>query len=256
MAGSEVQRRHPWPSAQPAWQDPPWRLTGRVLTAWFEVPFAVLEGAMSPDLLPQRTPTARIRLRFYDLAFEALGANDGQRLAPREGRFREAVIGFPARFGGLAGESSLFMWTDSDTYLMWAREGFGWPALRGEIELEGGFWSAAELEGSTATARLREPWGAASLLDVEVGARAEVGTPSGVWLTPRRTLRHDGSGDDRQLLAVRPVVREAGTRYTATGRVDFDFREPHPLAALRAAEAEVEAADGFELLVGADVEVL
>jgi hypothetical protein len=258
MAASElVQRRDPWPSVQPAWYDPPWALRGRAATAWFDAPWAVVELAMSPDLLPGPAPSVRTRLRFYDLAFEALGPARGQPLAPREGRFLEGAVGFPARGGGAEGESSLFLWTESDTYLMWAREAFGWPVGLAEIALGGSLWTGAALEGASGNAHLRDRWGSAALLDVRVTARAQEGTPSGSWLTPRRVLHRAGlDGETRELLVVRPVVREPGERYTATGRVRFDFREPHPLHLLGELEAQVEVADGFEIVVGADVEVL
>jgi hypothetical protein len=250
------ERRHPWPSPHPAWQDPPWLLAGRVVTAWFMVPWHVAEGAMSPDLLPERTDEVRIRLRFYELTFEALGENPGQSLAPTEGNFREAVVGFPARFGELVGEVSLFMWTDSDTYLMWAREAFGWPLLRGDITLEGGMWSRDDLQGASGRAVVDTDWGSAELLEATVSDPTGSGSPAAWWLTPRRLVQRGGlDGERRELLAVRPGVRKAGERYSGSGRVAFDFREPHPLAALGGASAELELADGFELLVAETVEV-
>jgi len=258
MAPSELgERRDPWPSPQPAWRDPPWRLSGRAVTAWFDAPWAVVERAMSPDLLPAPASSVRTRLRFYDLGFEALGPARGQPLAPSEGRFLEGAVGFPARGGGTEGESSLFLWTDSETYLMWAREAFGWPVALATIELTGDLWSDGELAGATGGGFLRDGWGTAEVGDVRVTAPAATGTPSGSWLTPRRVLHRAGmDGDTRELLVVRPVVRDAGRRWSATGRVSFDFREPHPLHLLRELDAQVEVADGFELVVGEDVELL
>ena len=154
-------RRHPWPSPHPAWQDPPWLLAGRVVTAWFLAPWGVAEAVMSPDLLPERAEQIRVRLRFYELTFIALGNNPGQSLAPKEGRFREAVVGFPARFKERNGELSLFMWTDSDTYLMWAREAFGWPLLKGAIALTGDIWTSENLEGATGGGVVAHPTPAA-----------------------------------------------------------------------------------------------
>jgi len=226
------------------------------VTAWFEAPWAVIERAMSPDLLPEATPFVRTRLRFYDLAFEALGEAH-QPLAPPEGRFREGAVGFPARWGSVDGESSLFLWTDSETYLMWAREGFGWPVLLAEVELEGELWGGVISEGASGEARLRDDWGSAALVDVRVLGRAPSGAPGGAWLTPRRVLHRGGlDGETREVLVVRPVVRAAGERHLARGRVRFDFPEPHPLGLLGELEAEVEVADGFALVVGADVEVV
>jgi hypothetical protein len=219
------------------------------------VPWAVAEGVMSPDLLPEPAERLRTRLRFYELTFEALGNNSGQWLAPRNGQFREAVVGFPARFKERSGEVSLFMWTDSDTYLMWAREAFGWPLLRGEITLDGDLWTSRELEGTRGRARLDTGWGSAELFDAQVGERNDTGLTAAWWLTPRRLLRRGGlDGEARELLAVRPTVRDPGVRYSGTGRIALDFAEPHPLAPLADADAELDVVDGFELVVGETVE--
>src|SRR5438445_7738773 len=82
--------RNPWPSAQTPYCDPPWLMRGRSATAWFEAPWDVAASSMSPDLLPNRAPSVRARLRFYDLEFEAASAQTPL-LAVRQGRFREGV---------------------------------------------------------------------------------------------------------------------------------------------------------------------
>src|SRR6266508_1124642 len=171
MAASEDApgvRGDPWPSPQPSWQDPPWLMTGRVLTAWFEAPWAVLAASMSPELRPEQAAQVRIRLRFYELRFEALGRNEGQPLSPAEGRFREGAIGFPARARDVDGEASLYLWTDSDTYLMWSREAFGWPVARGEIELSGSIWTSSDLVGASGGGRLEDAWGTAAIVGATV----------------------------------------------------------------------------------------
>jgi len=259
MAGSEgrpTARRDPWPSPQPSWQDPPWMMTGRVLTAWFDAPWEVLDASMSPDLWPKQAPSVRIRLRFYELRFRALARNEGQPLAPVDGRFRECAVGFPARFLDMDGEASLFLWTDSDTYLMWAREAFGWPVARGGIELSGSIWTSPELAGTSGGGKLEDAWGSAEIAGAAVRERAGQGSPSALWFTPRRVLRRAGLDDDvRELLVVRPTVRAVGARYVGVASVIFDFDESHPLGGLGEAEAEIELVDGFELVVGDDVEV-
>jgi Acetoacetate decarboxylase (ADC) len=259
MAGSEdlpAIRRDPWPSPQPSWQDPPWVMTGRVLTTWFEAPWAVLAASMSPELWPKHTPRIRIRLRFYELRFRTLGRNEGQALAPAEGPFRECAVGFPARARGMDGEASLFLWTESDTYLMWAREAFGWPVARGRIELSGSIWTSSALAGTSGVARLEDAWGSAAIARAEVQERAGQGSPAALWFTPRRVLRRAGlDGDLRELLVVRPTVRAAGARYVGAASVVFDFDASHPLGGLGEAEAELELVDGFELVVGDNVEI-
>jgi hypothetical protein len=111
--------------------------------------------------------------------------------------------------------------------------------------------------GSTGSARLDDHWGRIALREVEVTDAADAGTPRGCWITPRRLLHHDGGvHEKRELLAVRPVVRRAGDTFGARGRLSFTFRAPHPLSALGDVDVDVEVADGFELLVGAETSVV
>ena len=247
--------RDPWPSPQPDWHDPPWRMRGRAVTAWFELPWDVAKVVLSPDVLPAPVPSLRSRLRFYRMEFQPLRPRPGRYLELREGEFREGVIGIPARGPGVEGEISAFLWTDSEDYLIWGREAFGWPVRLAEIGLDGDLWSAAPGIGRTGSARVTDRWGTAALVGVELTDPASSGTPGGVWLTPRRLLLHgqDGPRDERQLLAVRPEVRKPGSAYAARGRVTFDFSQPHPLAGLGAHEAQVEFVDDFELVVGRNV---
>ena len=246
--------RDPWPSPQVAWADPPWHLGGRVVTAWFEAPRAFVEGIMSPDLWPGHTPTVRARLRFYDIAFKAPAGSAG---SPVEGRFREAVVAFRARAGGLEGEVSLFMWTDSDAYMLWGREVFGWPLIRGRIDLGGSLWdSRTPASGAAGTAMLSAPGGQATLVVDELGHGQASAPGPACWITPRRVLHRAGlDAETREVLLVRPVVREAGVRYAATGRASLDFDRSHPLHGLRIDAATYEVVDGFHLVVGADVDL-
>ncbi len=251
------QWRDPWPSPEAAWLDPPWLMSGRAVTAWFPAPWDVVEKALSPDLLPEPAPFLRSRLRFYDLRFQARGSAPVHAPPPRDGRFREAVVAFPARFDELDGEVSVFLWTDSDAYMTWGREAFGWPVTLAQVALSGPLWSSVELLGLSGECRVEPGSGVAAVTEISVTGVSSSSPPSGHWLTPRRLLHAAGNeGETRELLVVRPAVKAPGKRYSATGRVRFDFPSPHLLHALAAADAEVEVADGFELLVGADVEVL
>ena len=44
--------------------------------------------------------------------------------------------------------------------------------------------------------------------------------------------------------------------YTATGRALFNFRSPHPLNGLNEVAADIQVADGFDLLVGSDTTIV
>ena len=95
----------PWPTMQLAWRDPPWRLSGRVLTAWFDAPWGLMEMAVSPALRPPAEPAIRARLRFYDLEFEALGFNPAQALAPLRGPSARQRSAFQHKWRGYQGDS-------------------------------------------------------------------------------------------------------------------------------------------------------
>lgn len=248
--------RDPWPSPQAPYYDPPWVMRGRAVTAWFQAPWDVATAILSPDLLPPPAAFVRARLRFYDLDFEAVSPATLP-LAVRKGRFREGVIALAARYAELDGEVSTFLWTDSQTYLMWGREVFDWPIGLARVELTGSLWVEGVDVGKTGDARIVDACGSASLVDVRVTGEAARGTPSGHWLTPRRILHGAGcDGETRELLIVRPTVSQPGSTYIGTGCVRFNFDAPHPLQRLGETEAQIEVADGFELLVGADVEVV
>ena len=249
--------RDPWPSRQPSWQDPPWVLSGRVVTGWFDAPWAMVEASISPDLLPAPSRTVRTRLRFYDLQFEA-SAPTSQELAPVTGTFRESSLGFPARAQGIEGETSAYLWSDSSVYTMWAREAFGWPVVPATIDLDGAIWTDESVLGGTGSARMADAAGTAELVEITLSTESTgVGTPGAPWLTPRRILRRGGlDGEDREVLLVRPETRVAGQRFRGSGNVRFEFPPEHPLSGIADTEAEVELIDGLVLLVGADVAVL
>ncbi len=253
-----TEMRDPWPTAHPAWHDPPWLLGGRVVTAWFLAPWEVVERSLSPDLLPECASEIRTRLRFYELDFKAVGRHPGQPLAPTEGRFKEAVVGFPARSGELEGEASMFMWSDSHTYVMWAREAFGYPVVLADVTLEGPVWTTDEILGSGGGARVEAAHGTATLLDATVSEPSSVPLTAPCWLTPRRMLSGPPGvvDEQRDLLAVWPTVREQGKRFSGSGRVAFDFADEHPLGLLGEHDAELDILDGFELLVAERIEIL
>jgi hypothetical protein len=248
----EVRRRDPWPSAVEAWMDPPWLMTGRSLTAWFTVPWQTIETSLSADLRPAYSESIRIRLRFYDLAYTALSDDRPGVTAPRTGHFREAVFGVPARLADTVGEVSVCMWADGSDYLAWGREVFGWPVLPGSFELEGAFWDGGTAPGTTA--KMNSAAGSLALADVKLSAGTSPASPAGIWLTPRRRLERAGLDEDsRDVLVVRPEVRRPGRSSSGSCRVVVDLDPTHPFGSLTAIEAELEGADGFEIIVGANV---
>lgn len=249
--------RDPWPSGQPYWQDPPWVLEGRVITGWFDAPWALIEASVSPDLRSNPSPTARTRLRFYDLRFQATAPSPRQ-LAPATGSFRESSLGFAAKAHGVEGEISAFLWSDSPVYTMWAREVFGWPVAPATIGLDGAVWADGPFRGGTGSARMADAFGTAELDEITLSTEPTgVGSPGASWLTPRRFLRRGGlDGEDRDVLLVRPQTQVAGQRFRGSAKLRFRFPPEHPLGGIADTGAEIELIDGLVLLVGADVEVL
>jgi hypothetical protein len=232
-------------------------MRGRAATAWFEMPRAVAAAMLSPDLWPAGSGPLRSRMRFYDLSHAPTEARADRPLDTVTGRFREGVVAVPVAACGVQGETSLFMWTDSEEYLIWGREAFGWPIRMAAFDYGGDLWLDVPHVGSTGFSRAETPWGTAALEDVTLSEPVSTGTPSGHWLTPRRILQHGPQlSESRELLDVQPVVSDAGVTFAGTGRVELRFRPPHPLAGLATAEAEVHVADAFEVIVGARTSVI
>jgi hypothetical protein len=248
--------RDPWPSSQSAWNDPPWILEGRVVTAWFSTERARLAAFLSPDLMPRDDGTkVRSRIRFYDLSFrdERHGEN------PFGGRFREAVVAFAGRAGTVDGEVSLFMWTDDDTYMLWGREVFGWPLERAAMSFDQSFWHSGTIDRSDlpGSSVARCAAGEIGLRIDEASEAPGLTGPGAMWITPRRVLWPGRSdGDTREVLLVKPEIMNRGQRYEAHGQAWLNFRAGHPLADLPVNEPTFEIVDGVRLRVGADVKVL
>jgi hypothetical protein len=237
-----------------AWQDPPWLMTGRSVTAWFWVPWETAQKVLPIELLPPASPTVRARLRFYDLEFSASSESAGA-FAPKSGRFYEATIGFGAQAGSVLGDISQFMWTDSDTYMSWGRDAFGWPLTRGAFEFHGSFWERTDPEGTSGSCRLLDRAGSMTLIVERVNERISTQMPQIVWLIARRTLHWTGiAREGRELLVVRPKFQQAPVRYRAGGRASMDFDAPHALHGVSVTDAEIEVLDEIRLEVGGDVE--
>jgi hypothetical protein len=239
-----------------AWCDPPWTITGRSITAWFPIPRAVLEASL-PRHLRRADGDDWARLRFYDARFEARDADENAHFAPRTGAFREAVVGFPAAVGGLEGDGTMFMWADDEPYTTWGREVYGWPILRGELTLEGSLWDSPLAAGARGSALLTAASGTAAVTDVELGEQIELSTAGGWWITPRRRLERAGlDGERADVVAARPQIVSPGDAYDARGTVRFELASGHPLHGLSPAVDRVVVVDGFELIVGGEVEVV
>ena len=254
MAAAEQSTfRDPWPSAQGTWAYPPWRLSGRVLTAWFALPRETVARMLSPDLMAEGDEL-RVRLRFYDLAYAAAGPERVAAPVLADGRFLEAALGVPSRLGDIEADTSVSLWTDSFTYAMWGREAFGWPILPAQVELSGSVWSGPLAVGSTGSASVADEFGAARLTDARLDEVAEPPTGTPIWITPRRVpeftpVRHER----REVLIVRPTVVDPGVRFLGSAQVRFDFPDGHPYAIPGVHAAELDAIDGLELLVADDV---
>ena len=244
-------------SAHAAWPDPPWRITGRTLTAWFSVPEAVLAASM-PSYLRAADTSPMARLRFYDARFESLSHRDHHPLVPRSGVFREAVVAFPAHVDPLEGDATMFMWADDDVYRTWGREVYGWPILPGTVELEGTLWQTPLRPSATGSAQLFAPVGKAAIDEATVLGPAE-SSAAGWWLTPRRILdlrSPDADDAEETVVAVRPFVAKPGVAFRAQGAVEFDFARGHPLHGLIVEAEQLLLVDGFELIVPSDVVII
>jgi hypothetical protein len=243
-------------SAHIAWCDPPWLITGRSITAWFAVPPAVIEASL-PPCLRRAGAEHWARLRFYDARFEARDAGEGTLPALRAGGFREAVVAFNAVAGDLEGDATTFMWADDEPYTTWGREVYGWPILRGELVLEGSIWDSPLATGAGGSGTLRASSGTAALTEVQLGEPTESATAGGWWITPRRRLKRAGlDGEHTDIVAARPQILSPGRAFDATGVIQFEFTSGHPLHGFAPTVDRVVLVDGFELVVGGEVEVV
>ena len=249
----------PWPGAQVVWSDPPWRLRGRVLTAWIDAPWVLLEALLAPPLWPALATTARVRLRFYDLQFESLGPARGTPPSPRTGIFKEVSVVVPASCAGRNGEFSSLLWTDSHVYMAWAREAFGWSIVPGNIELSGGLWTEPDPSGCMGQARLNEPYGTLTFCDLRAAELREAEAPPAAkpnWFIPRRLVRAGFEGEAREMMVLHPVVESMGMHATVQGRVHCAFEQAHPLGLLSELDAQLELHDAVSLVIGADAAIL
>lgn len=232
--GSAGSRDLPWPFPNPLWPDSPWEMEGTVLTAWFHSEPDALAKLAHPDFPP--APDGRqTRLRFYRIEAQA----DGQSIP-----FREAVIAYKTEFGGVKGELSALMWTDSLPYFAWGREVFGWPLQLDEIELSSGLWDGDR--SALAECRI----GDLGLTSVAIGdelADNTSGTPT--WITPHRTVAAtDPQSERRKVYAVRPRLIKPGQRFHCSGALDVRslFGE--------VVDVEIDFVEGVRIEVGGDVE--
>jgi hypothetical protein len=160
----------------------------------------------------------------------------------------------PATYESTVGEISAHMWSDSDTYMHWGRDVFGWPILRAPVELSGPIWADDINESSTGAASLELEDGSRAAISVS-GVGDDLPPPTAsAWITPR--LIASPVEERRELLVVRPTFLDTGHRFAVAGSVELAFREPHPLAALEPVNVRIEMSTGIKLRVGDHVELL
>lgn len=222
-----------WPFPSPLWQDPPWSMTGNVVTAWFHAEPDRLADLAHADFSPM-VEGNQARLRFYDII-----ARSGGHTVP----FREAVVAFRTSYRGVEGELSALMWTDSIPYLTWGREVFGWPLQYGSVVLEGGIWDG----DSTADASCEID--GLSLSSVLLGSERTLNTGDpAVWITPQRRLSTvGGASEERRVLGIRPRVVERGRSFRCSGSLDVG----RLLGEVQ--NVEIDAVMGVTIEVGDDV---
>jgi len=242
-----------WPSPQPSWCDPPWRMSGRSVTGWFSVSWEQVELLLPEELRPPKTLQVTARLRFYDISYHAAQHANPEPLDSCGGSFREAALALGAAYRGVPGEVSIFMWSDSGNYTNWGREAFGWPVRRGALALSGPMWEPGPIGVPNGSCRVSEVFGSAALFaEGEELTGDDISRSSNqCWLTPRRTLLRAGlDGEQREVLAVSPNVSRPGKRQSTTGHMALDFATSHPLHCLGSQVVEVEIIDDFEIVVG------
>lgn len=235
----------------PGWPDAPWRMRGTTVTAWFVPPGPLAESLLGPlrDADPHRTA----RIRFYDVEFA--GSQRSVSTAGR-GHFREAVVAFPARSGELIGEVSTFMWTDSETYLTWGREVFGWPLRRAIFDLAGQAWRSGS-GGGTGRATFQGGEIAIEFSNLASARDVMLVPGSGTWITPRMIIPSAPPIRPRiEINAVEPRTLVPGARRPVKANLQLSFPAGHPLHNLAPVITCAELHSGFEIIVGETIRTL
>ena len=244
----------PWPAPLSLWADPPWLMSGRCLTAWFETDTDRVRSLLSPSFIPRLGKKGVVtRLRFYDIDYSP-ASNEEALIPSNSGSFKEAVVAFAGEIAGVQGEYSAFMWTDSLSYFSWGRENFGWPLLISEIELSGAFWDSSSKDQVRSSICAE---GASWELVSENQAQETLTIGSAAnWLTPRRSLfTSTGAFEERDLLIVRPKIIEPGLLTAHTGDLRFSVSPESIFAGLQPlGSCTVHQHSRFRLSVGGDVE--
>lgn len=255
IRSSEVEALRNWLGG---WPDSPWLMTGRSVTVWFAEPYGLSALLLGPGLAPDDSGDRLSRLRFYCVDYSGRSADSWQR-DESSGRFREAVVALPASAGGVDGEVSTHMWTDSEVYLKWGREVFGWPLQLAGIELTGPLWEGA---GNVGEAIVRTNHGTAAISVSGLGTRSEASaaaevSAAPVWLTPRRVIP-SGSGErgSIEVAAVRPEVLSPGVHDAAMAVAYISFESGHPLHGIEVVPIRAEIHRDFRIVVGASVSVV
>lgn len=244
----------PWPSPIDLWADPPWYMSGKCVTAWFETDINRVKKILTPSFTPKVGQSGVItRLRFYDIHFSPVDSDkfSNERYS---GKFKEAVVAFAGEIDGIRGEYSAFMWTDNLAYFSWGRENFGWPLMLSEIELSGNFWDSSSLrETSGKIDSESATWDLSCQNDVLETLTVGPGTN---WLTPRRILYpQQNTFDKRELLVVKPTILEPGTLTSHQGEVNFSASKNSIFAGLQPlGSTTIHQHSNFLLSVGQDVE--
>ena len=201
-----------WPFLSTPWGNPPWVMQGSMVTSYFSIAVDDLRGEVHPDLLP-KTERTIARARYYQIVADTeLG----------EVAFNEAVLAFRTSWGSHEGEISYRMWTDSQSYLLWGREVFGWPLELADLPASQDFWRSGG-EFAVKNEAFRGRFEPLSPLDSPLYAP----TPS-VWITPRRRLFMGGGAEEDTVLLVIPEVLDSGTVTACT--MDFDTSPYWPSA--------------------------
>jgi hypothetical protein len=235
----------------PGWPDAPWRMRGTTVTAWFDSPEPLAESLLGP--LHDASPDRVARVRFYDVDFAE--AQHPVSTA-RYGHFREAVVAFPARSGELIGEVSAFMWTDSETYLTWGREIFGWPLRSASFDLAGEAWRSGSGEGS---GRATFEGGRMTIEFINsVPSRNVKPVPgAGTWITPRVIIPSAlPIRSQIEINAVEPRIIIPGFRHQVKANLQLSFPVNHPLHKLAPTITYAELHSGFEIIVGETIHTL
>jgi acetoacetate decarboxylase len=240
----------------------PWRMHGRAIAFRYVLADPdEARGHVPPEC--HMDPDPVVRARFWDLAHDSgwssgavpdthAGGREDLGGSPGWRTFREAVVAFPVRCAGTAGDFPTHMFADDAVYNAFGREVMGWPLRDGTIEFDAPHDPGA---GGKVLARLEYRSQTAVRAEVELeGLVPASELPAGLprWIAWKLIPEVDGrSALVDQLVETGPESIDRGPVWRGRGSLEFAYVRGLELHYLRPRSlVDVEYWSAISLVIG------